>query len=250
MEWVELAAPSAAILALFLAVGLIVQSIRHGRAIRRIEERLAQNGSAAVEASLERVRQLQARADISSSGRRLAPGFLRTGLIGAGVVVAVGLAGAAGWFFLLRDNGDPGARAAGDPPALTTGGDTTATTTAPADPGQVPDDPAPVETANFDVAVFNASGITGAAGEGVTPVLEVEGWNVLPDFVVDEPNGITDLQTTTIQYTEGNQRAAEAVAEDLQVEATSPLDGYTEEQIGGADVVVVVGQELASRLVP
>lgn len=246
MEWVELVAPSAAILALFLAIGLIVQSIRHGRAMRRVEERLAQNGSAAVEASLERVRQLQARADISSGdGRRLPPNSLRTALIGVGVLVGVGLVGAAGWFFLLRDNGDPDAQAAGDPLAVITGTGTTPTTTAPADPGTVPDDPPPVDSpATFAVAVFNAGGVTGAAGRQAD-LLDVEGWNVLaPDFVTDDPNGVNDLARSVVQYTDGNQAAADAVAEDLDIESASPLDGYTEEQIGGADVLVLVGQDV------
>ena len=59
MEWLRLVAPSAAVLSLFLAVALIIQSIRHGRAIRRLEGRLEAGEGAASRASLERIAALQ-----------------------------------------------------------------------------------------------------------------------------------------------------------------------------------------------
>lgn len=242
VEWLDLVAPSAAILALFAAVGLVVQSIRQGRAIRRLEDRLAQGGGAAVEAPLERIQQLQSRAAVSSGeGRRLPRASLRTVLVSAAVVGAVALAGAGAYLALSRD-GD-GEAAAG--PTATLEGDA-GQPTVPADPGTVPADPAPVPNPGiFQVAVFNASGAAGVAAAEAQR-LRTEGWQV-PDTLVDnEPNGRTDLAVSVVQWNEGGRDAANAVAQDLGVDDASPLDGYTDEQVGGADVLVIVGQDLAA----
>lgn len=245
MEWLDLVAPSAAILALFIAIGLIVQSVRHGRAIKRIEERLAQSGSTSVEASLERVKQLQARAAISS-GTGVPPGAVRTGLIATAVILVVALAGVVGWLFLLRGDGDPDATAS--PQTQIAGRSAPAQPTIPADPGTVPVDPPPIENpARFEIAVFNGSGVAGAAGENVGPFLRGEGWQVPDGLVVNEPNGRIDFPTTLVQFNRNRRAAGAAVAEDLGIRDFSPLDGYTDEQIGGADVLVVVGQDLASN---
>ena len=66
MAWLDLVTPSAAILGLFAAVGLIIVAIRQGRAIRRLEERLARQGEAATPAPLQRIAELQARQKVSS----------------------------------------------------------------------------------------------------------------------------------------------------------------------------------------
>jgi LytR cell envelope-related transcriptional attenuator len=246
VDWLELVGPSAAILALFAVVGLVVQSIRHGRAIRRLEDRVAQAGSAAVEAPLERIQQLQTRAAVSSGeGRRLPPGALRKALLSLGVVALVVAAGLGGWFALSR-GGDDGGAAEGPTATLE---EDAGQPTVPADPGTVPDEPAPVANpSQFQVAVFNGSGVSGAAGDVVAPRLSSEGWQVPDALIVNEPNGRTDVAATLVQWNQGARDAAVAVAQDLGVDDASPLDGYTDEQIGGADVLVVVGQDLASEV--
>lgn len=247
MEWLDLVAPSAAILALFAAVGLVVQSIRQGRAIRRLEDRLAQGGGASVEAPLERVQQLQARAAVSSGeGPRISRGTIRTALVAAAVVSGVALTGAGAWFALSRggDDGD-----AADGPVATLEEDV-AMPTVPADPGTVPEEPVPVSNPQrFEVAVFNGSGVTGAAAEAGQR-LTTEGWQVPDALIGDEPNGRTDVATTVVQWNGDAQAAAVAVAQDLDVDDASPLDGYTPEQIGGADVLVVIGEDLAAASTP
>lgn len=251
MDWLEFVAPSAAIMALFIAVALVVQSIRHGRAIKRVEERLTQNGSAAVEASLERVQQLQARAAISSGE---APrGVLRSALLALLGVLVIAGAGVAVWLFVLRGDGaSAGSNPRQEPPpaaATTTTG--TVGTTAPAGPGTTtaPGDVAPIANpARYELAVWNATGVVGAAGEGAAPLLIAEGWQVPEENIQNEINGIRDLATSQVQYPEGQRRVAEAVAQDLGIEAVGPLDGYTEEQIGGADALVLVGEDLAEEL--
>ena len=74
MEWLDLVVPSAAILALFGVVALVVVAIRQGRAIRRLEERLARSGEAADEAPLQRIAELQARQRSSPGGARASRG--------------------------------------------------------------------------------------------------------------------------------------------------------------------------------
>jgi hypothetical protein len=48
MDWLDLVVPSAAILALFGVVALMVVTIRQGRLIRRLEQRLADRREASV----------------------------------------------------------------------------------------------------------------------------------------------------------------------------------------------------------
>lgn len=243
VEWLDLVAPSAAILALFAAVGLVVQSIRQGRAIRRLEDRLAQGGGSAVEAPLERIQQLQARAAVSSGeGRRLPRASMRTVLVSAAVVGVVVLAGLGAWLALSRggDDGD----ATGPVATLE---EEAGQPTVPPDPSTVPAEPAPVSNPGlFEVTVFNASGVDGAAAAEAQR-LRVEGWQVPEALVDDEPNQRTDLAVSVVQWNGARARdAAAAVAQDLGVDDFSPLDGYTDEQVGGGDVLVVVGQDLAA----
>lgn len=238
MEWVDLLAPSAAVLALFIAVGLVVQSIRHGRAIKRLEQGLAQLGGAAVEASLERIQQLQTRASISSGEVGPPSALLRRAGVVAATAVGLIAVGVVTWLFFLRDDGGAGASA--------NEGRTTISTpeapTVPPDTSTVPDDlPALENKSLYDVAVLNATEVAGLATEVITPRVENEGYSV--PYIGDAPD--KGLETSVVMYAEGQMRVGQNVADDLGIAEATPLDGLSDEQIGGADAVVLIGQDLA-----
>lgn len=238
MPDLDLIAPGAAILALFGVVGLIVQSIRHGRALRRLEERLREGGVSATEASLDRLRALQARAEVSSGvarGPRVGP----AATVGAIALVAVLVVG--GWFVFLRD--DAGTAA----PAGTTeaeAGTTTAATTAAAPSNTVPAEVPPLTSkAQFTVSVLNASGVSGAAAR-LNGVLLSEGYS--GGLVADSPDGRTDLPRSVVMWNQGRRDVGLNVAKDLGITRAQPLDGLTADQIQSADAVVLVGLDVAN----
>lgn len=236
----DLIAPGAGILALFGVVGLVVQAIRQGRAIRRLEERLREGGVSAAEASLERLRALQTRADISTGvprGPRWRPG---PGLV-AGAVAVVLLAG--GWFAFLRDADDSAsADGAGTSTAQTTTGTSTPTTTAPSD--RVPAEVPPLASkAQFTIAVLNASGISGAAAR-LQGALLSEGYS--GGLVGDSPDGRTDLPRSVVLWTSGRRDVGLNVAKDLGITRARLLDGITPTQIESADAVVLVGLDVGN----
>ncbi len=242
MEWLDLVVPSVAILALFGVIGLIVIAIRQGRAIRRLEDRLARTGDAAVEAPLQRIADLQAR-HTTSTGSPDLRGPLRTGaIVGVAALVVVALVGGI-WYLFARDDGGSAAAESGRP--ATTQQQTQAAPAAPPpDQALVPDEVPQIDKSAHTVAVFNASGIDGVAGDIVAPALENEGYQV--PLVANPPDGDTDRQRSVVMYTSGNRKAAQNVAHDLGVTRAPPLDGYTDEQVGDADVVVLVGLDIAN----
>lgn len=244
MDWVDLVAPSAAILSLFGVVALVVVAIRQGRHIRRLEDRLAREGDAAVEAPLQRIAELQARHAVSQGGTT-GPGRdqLRTlGVVGlVALALVVGIGGV--WYLFVRDDGS--ASSSSDTPAATS--ESTATTaTAPVEPVDttlVPDEVPPIpDKSIYRVAVFNASGIQGAAGEVVAPQLQNEGWTTEP--IANAPSTTDE---SVVMFTGGKRRVAWSVAEQLGIDRAPPLDGLTPEDIGNADVVVLVGLDLANQ---
>lgn len=243
MEWLDLVAPSAAILALFGVVGLVVHAIRQSRAIRRLEERLAQAGGAAEEAPLQRIAELQARHRVSS-GTPPAERSLRTaGAIAAVAVVLVAAIGGV-WFLFLRDDGGADATAQ-EPAAATTRAGTAANPPQPVDRTLVPDDVPPLaDKTQYSVAVFNASGVTGAAAERANYLRNVEGYQV--PVIDDAPDGTTDLRESVVMWTRGNRRVAQNVAQDLGIDRAPPVDGLTDEQLGGAEVAVLIGLDIAN----
>ena len=245
MEWLDLVVPSAAILALFGVVALVVVAIRQGRAIRRLEERLARSGDAAVDAPLQRIAELQARQRVSEGGG-VSSGQLRT----AGVValVAIALVAAIGgvWYLFLKD-GDS-ASASSDSTTLPAGasnGTPTTTVPKPVNSTLVPADP-PVlaDKSAYTVAVFNASGVSGAAADVIAPELTNEGWTV--SKVDNPPDGETGRTQSVVMYAKGKQDVAQNVAKALGIRRAPPLDGYTSAQTGDADVVVLVGTDIAN----
>jgi LytR cell envelope-related transcriptional attenuator len=244
MEWLDLVVPSAAILALFGVVALVVLAIRQGRAIRRLEERLARSGDAAVDAPLQRIAELQARQRVSQGG--LSAGQFRT----AGVValVAIALFAAIGgvWYLFVKDGSS--ASASSDTPAQPAGasnGSPTTTVPKPVDSTLVPADPPILDDKSaFTVAVFNASGVSGAAADVIAPQLTNEGWTV--SKVDNPPDGETGRTQSVVMYAKGKQDVAQNVAKTLGIKRAPPLDGYTSAQTGDADVVVLVGTDIAN----
>lgn len=255
MEWLDLVVPSAAILSLFGVVALVVVAIRQGRAIRRLEDRLARSGNAAEDASLQRIAELQARQRVSqgvssttgassstSSSAASSSGQLRT--LGVVALVAIALFAAVGgvWYLFLK--GGDSASASSDTPAAATGSTTTGAVTKPVDSTLVPADvPSLADKSAYTVAVFNASGVSGAAADVIAPELTNEGWTVTK--VDNPPDGETGRTQSVVMYAKGKQDVAQNVAKTLGIKRAPPLDGYTSAQTGDADVVVLVGTDIA-----
>lgn len=243
MEWVDLVAPSAAILSLFAVVALVIVAFRQSRQIRRLEERLERTGESAVEAPLQRIAELQARNQVSE-GRPSREGQMRTlGAIALGALVLVAAIGGV-WYLFVRDDGGQSSAAADTPAATTSAtGQTAPNPPDPVDTTLVPDEVPPVDDQTlYTVAVFNASGIQGAAGEVVAPRLQNEGWTT---GTID--NAPTTLEESVVMFTGGKRRVAWNVADDLGITRAPPIDGFSSEDIGDADVVVLVGLDLANN---
>lgn len=246
MEWVDLVTPALAVIGVFLGVGLIVQSIRHSRAIRRLEDRLAGAGSAASDAPLQRLQELQQRATTSSG--RSGAGGRGTPWIAIAAVVAVAVIAAGAWAVFLRGGG--GDDTAGGPGVTTPGTTTGKTTSQPAADPNLCRNVAPLDdNALTTVTIFNASGVEGAARTRVQPEISIKGYTI--GDVANPPDGRSDLQTTVVQYVAQKDRnAACNVARDLRITPlkVTPLEGFSPEQVGGDDVnvVVLVGADLAT----
>lgn len=246
MDLVDLVVPSAAIFSLFAVVALVVVAVLHGRKLRKLEERLARAGDAAEEAPLQRIADLQAR-HATSSG--ISSGQMRT--VGMVALVAVALVAAVGgvWYLFIRDSGSSSPSGGGATTQSTSTG-TTPSAPTPVDATLLPDVVPPLaDKSIYTLTVFNATGIAGAAGDVVAPKLRGDGWNVPADtiHIQNEPNGLTGLKKTVVMYaTKGKQKVAWNVAKDLGLKNARPFDGYTTDQAGDADVLVVVGLDLAN----
>ncbi len=242
MEWLDLVVPTVAILAAFAAIGLIITAIRQGRAIRRLEERLARTGDAAADAPLQRIADLQARHATSSRGTPDIQRQLRMGaVVGVSALILVAAAGGI-WYLFIRDDGGSASADTGPPAAAQP--TQTAPAAPPPDQAAVPEEVPQIDKTAHTVAVFNASGIDGVAGDLVAPALENEGYQV--PLVANPPDGDTDRQKSVVMYAQGERKAAQNVARDLGIARAPPLDGYTDDQVGDADVVVLVGMDIAN----
>lgn len=266
--------PIAAVVALFGVIALAFRSFMVGRALRRLEEQLQQGGGSAADASLERVRQLQARAAVSTGTRPSA----RSITLGLVTVAALAIIGLGGWLILGRDggttspeppaaegnqNGGGGDEAAdpdgddenapedgdgsGDdeptlPDAEQNGGDEAGSPTPGG--GDLANPPPLVDKGQYTVAIYNATNVNGAAGDITAPRVEFFGYTVGP--IGDSPDSRQDLERSVVMWPEGKEDVALNVASDLGVTVTSPLDGaFTESQVGNADAIVFVGFDLA-----
>lgn len=243
MAWLDLVVPSAAILALLGMLALVVVAVVQGHRIRKLEDRLAERGDAAEEASLQRIAELQARHRVSSGLPGIRDQMRVAGTIGLVVLVLVAAIGGV-WYLFLRGDGGGAGTAAG---STTTAGTTTPAPPSPVDATLVPANvPVIPDKSIYTLAVFNATGIAGAAGDVVAPALTGEGWTIPADLIDNEPNAVTGLKKSVVMYTAGKKRVAWNVAKDLGLKNAKPLDGYSPDQIGNADVVVVVGLDLAN----
>jgi len=242
VEWVDLVAPSAAIFSVFGLVALVIVVIRQGRRIRRLEDRQSQSGDAAVEAPLQRIADLQARAT-TSTGTVPREGQMRSlGIIAlVALALVVGVGGV--WYLFVRDDGGGTASAGDTPGATTTNTPTTVNPPEPVDTTLVPDTVQPLpDRTIYTVAVLNASGIQGAAGDVIAPRLRGEGW-----ITGTEANAPTIRDESVVMFTGGKKRVAQNVAKDLGIARTPPIDGLSPDEIGDADVVVLVGLDLANN---
>ena len=246
MEWLDLVVPSAAILALFGVVALVYRGdppgARHppARGAARRARRGVHRGPAPAH------RRAPGAPEAVSSGR---PAYIERQLRTAGIValaaLALVLAIGGVWYLFVRDDGGAPRRATrrrhhdGGQPAPR------ANAAEAGEPDAGPGDvPGPSTEPVYTVAVFNASGVSGAAGDIAAPKLEGDGWNIAS--IANEPDGDTGRQESVVMYTRGKRKVAWNVAKDLGIKRAPPVDGYTAEQYGNADVVVLVGLDLAN----
>lgn len=237
-------------IACVLMVSVVVVVVLQARRISRLEDRLAERGDAADDAPLQRIAELQARNEISQGSTSVGAGtfpWRQVAMIGGTAVV---LLLAIGGVYLFVTGGDDGSGAQASAGARTDAASTRPATTTPGPrasstiPAEIP----PLDDASqYTVAVFNASGVSGAAGNGVTPRLTLEGFQV--PITTDYPNGVTDLAQSVVMYSgDENRTAAWNVADLLGIDRTPPLEGLSADQTGGADVIVVVGLDTADGL--
>jgi hypothetical protein len=122
----------------------------------------------------------------------------------------------------------------------TAAGPTVSTTTRP----PVPTTTTTTTPPHVPVLAANASGVPGAAG-AVTTQLQTAGWDMLPPV-----NAAAQVTVTNIYYVAGQKAAAQSVAKALVLPSTSVAPYTTSapvSSIGTAEVVVVIGPDLANR---
>ncbi len=120
----------------------------------------------------------------------------------------------------------------------------TTTTTKPAHP--VPTTTT-VPPSHVPVLVANASGVTGAAA-AVNNELQPGGWDLLPPT-----DATAQAPSSDVYYLAGYQPEAKSIAATLKLAPGDVLPYTTAapiSSIGTAQVLVVVGPDLASRVVP
>lgn len=239
-------------IAIFLAIALVIQSFRHGRQIRRLEQQIASAGLSAYDPTLERLKALSGLSEKKArpaakepAGKPIAS--RRTQIVVAAIVAVLIAAGVA-WAVSSRggsSSSTTGATAKSTAKSKTTHKTTTTTTHAvTASCATV----APVSSpSSVDVAVYNGSGVTGAAKDVIAPKLTAVGYTV--GTIADAPNGITGEATSSVQYvTRSDLAAACSVATALGVEPShvTALTLMPESQTGSSGVVVLIGKDIAA----
>lgn len=241
-KWIDLLAPSAAAVAILIAIALAIQAIAQGRAIKRLEERIADQDGAAARVSLDRIRALQRRTSAGGGGGGAG---VRLGPLAAVIAIAAVLAGT-GWYVFLRGDSTEGAK------TPTTTGTTGQTKTLPnaqevrttANPNPTPLTPS---RGAFTILVQNGTFVPGAAAAGVVPALTQAGYNTA------QPTNATrqDFKVSEVVYLPGKENVADNVAKDLGISKLSPLDGIEINQsTSDIDAVVIVGEDLANKYRP
>ncbi len=252
-KWLDLLTPSAAALALLLVLALLVQAIRHGRAVRRLEARLAEKEGAAARVSLDRLQQLQRRATTSTAvtsearSPRTPRGPSRLPAIAA-VATVLGLVGLTSWYvFIKGDDGDSAA-----PTQSTEKPATTATPpkTPASSPQEIPATPQPLPSskAAYTILTLNGSGVNRAAGDRVNPAIQQLGWQTTG---AKNAPGLNDLAVSFVIYLEGKEIIADNLGKDLGLKKKEPLSGFKlDADTSNVDAIVVVGKDLAERYAP
>ena len=246
MSWLNLLTPSAAIIAIFLAVALVVQSIRHGRQIRRIEQQISSAGIASYDPTLDRLKELSGLTERPAAAGRKAPASGRRPLVIGGIVVAAIIVIAIIWA-LVGSGGSSSSSSASTGGAKTqTRPATTTTTHTATTAASLCADVAPVANpAAVTVSVYNGSGVAGAARNIVGPKITGVGYAL---GTVGNAPGATVSPTSSIQYVAKTDiPAACSIATALGVAPAhiTTLSVVTPAQAGTSGVVVVVGKDIA-----
>ena len=162
------------------------------------------------------------------------------------IAVVVAVIAAALGFFILKQVSDDGGSSGGatsptDAATATTVPASTATTAA-----------STVDKASYQIVVANASGVGGAAGK-LTTDLQARGYKTLK--ATNVAAGTPQAATTTVYYTTGSKAAADAVLAELGLTGPAqpiPATGFVvpEADRAGANVVIVLGKDLAGKALP
>lgn len=251
-KWLDLLTPSAAALSLLLAIALVVQAIRHGRAVRRLESRLAEREGAAARVSLDRLSQLSRRSSTSTGTpapkrEREGPQLPRLGNLAA-IAAVIALVLGTSWYLFIRDDGS-GSAATSSTGVTTTAGTTTQRPQPVAGTNdQVPDNPTPLPQSKgaYTILVLNGSGVPKAAANMI-PLVEAAGYKAAPP----DNASTSDERTSFVMYLPDKQEVADNVAKDLGIKRRVPLDGVSVTQdTQDVDAIVIVGLDLARRSSP
>ncbi len=219
------------------AIGLGLVVWRRQGVIKALEGRQAAAAGMSSPVASDRLMALRKRSTTSQGDLAVSAGPTRlVGIITAFIIVIL-LGGFVGYWFVMRDQ--PGTSTT---PAAA-GGIVGKGPLGPDPATQVPSDPpAILDHAAYTVAVLNVSGVTGAAATTVAPKVETAGYRV--GDVADAPS--KNQLTSVVMWKPGQQAVAQNVARDLGITQAPPLDGIAMSKIGTADVVVVVGKDLAA----
>ncbi len=221
------------------AIGLGLVVWRRQGMIKALEGRQAAAAGMSLPVAPDRWIALRERSTTSQGDLAVPAGPTRLAGIITAFIIVILLGGFAGYWFVMRDQSGT---------SITAGaGGTVAKGPLGPDPAaQVPSDPPAIsDHAAYTVAVLNASGVTGAAATTVAPKVETAGYRVGDVADVSDVASQNQL-TSVVMWKPGQQAVAQNVARDLGITQAPPLDGIATSKIGIADVVVVVGKDLAA----
>ncbi len=233
----DLITPIVASVAIFAVVVLAIMLIRQGRALRRLDGRIVEREGAAAQASLDRIAVLRARPTLGAGVAAVATGTEgSTGGRSRLLVGGLGLLAAAGLGTAYVMTRGPG--------SAPSGGSTTPVIRPPG-PLEMPATAPAIDRAAHVVAVFNGSGVPGAAGQVIAPQLRTVGYSV-PDNLIKNAER-QDIAETVVMFKPGQKGLAVNLAFDLHVTKLARLDGVRAEGLPTAEAVVVVGRDLAAQ---
>ena len=235
MSWFNLLTPSAAVIAIFLAIALVIQSFRHGRQIRRLEQQIASAGLTAYDPTLERLKALSGlsekkhRSGSGDDGR--APIASRRTQIIVAVVVAVLIAAGIAWA-VKAHNSTSSAKSGASAKSTTTPAPThrvTHTGTTHVVTASCATAAPVASPSTVTVAVYNGSGVAGAARNVIGPKLTSVGYTV--GTTANAPNGLSDAATSSVQYvTRSDLDAACSVATGIFTVASDGMSAVSRDR--------------------